>query len=271
MENREELIRALIKHFLIDFRESIKPLSLDETIDFSGILVEYLKGVYNHEPTMLDYNYEGSPFDEDDFIEAHLLKPYRHKMVPFIKSNLKLYFAKDEFSKTQLLQKLKISVPILNDEEYQDYIIRLFSLLENIKKHLYLKEPIELVKDDPIGSQKLIDNEEEMINQGFKSKSTEYTRPRQVLLYYFVLKLMGMTKLDNSARAYSKFAHVLFAWPIDNIDNSSVYKLLKKAPYLKKDDKVMLKDLEFIKEQFKLIESEEGVAMVQKEIDSLKR
>lgn len=86
-----------------------------------------------------------------------------------------------------------------------------------------------------------------------------------------MLKFLGNSKLDNSARKYAQFAHVLFAWPMDNIDNSGIYKMLKKAPYLKKDDKAMLKDLEFIMKQFELIDSPPGVALVQKEIDFIKR
>ncbi|MGV2481498.1 UNVERIFIED_CONTAM: hypothetical protein IGO34_32380, partial [Salmonella enterica subsp. enterica serovar Weltevreden] len=66
-------------------------------------------------------------------------------------------------------------------------------------------------------------------------------------------------------------AHALFAYPIDNIDNSAIYKLIKKAPYLKQDKRAMLKDLEFVKNQFDIIGSVEGVELVQKEIDSLKR
>ncbi|HXB41688.1 MAG TPA: hypothetical protein VNZ49_14200 [Bacteroidia bacterium] len=270
MENREELVRTILNNFLSDLSASAKPLNREETINFIGVLAEYLKGVYNHEPSVPEYNYEGSPFDEEEFIETHLLKPYRQKMVPFVKTSLKYYFSKDEYGKTQLFNKLKIDEPLLNNEEYQEYILRVYTLLQKIKENLYLK-PIEETKENPGEAQKLIDNPDELVIQGFKSKSKEYTRSRQILLFYYVLKLMGMTKLDTSTRKYAQFAHVLFAWPTDNVDNAGLYKMLKKAPYLKETDKAMLKDLEFIKNQFELIDSPEGVALVQKEIDSIKR
>lgn len=270
MEQREELINNVLKSFIADLNESGTLLSNDEGILFAGALIEYLRGVYNYAPSIPEYNIEGYEFDEDEFIDENLLKPFRHKMVPFIKTRLKLYFAKDDYNKMLLFQKLNINEPVLDEKEYEEYIIRVYLILRKLKDNLYLKPSAE-TKDNVAEAQKLLDNPLEMEKQGFKSKSTEYTRPRQVLLYYFVLKLMGMTKMDLSSRKYAKFAHVLFAWPIDSIDNSSVYKLLKKAPYLKKDDKAMLKDLEFVKEQFKLIESEEGVSLVQKEIDSVKR
>jgi len=270
MKEREDLIKTILNGFLSDLSLSAKPLDREETITFIGVLIEYLKGVYNHEPSVPDFNYSGSPFDEDEFMETHLLKPYRQKMVPFVKTSLKYYFSKDEYGKAQLFNKLKITEPILNSEEYQEYILRMYVLLQKIKENLYLK-PLEETNENLGEVQKLLDNPDELINQGFKSKSTEYTRSRQILLFYYVLKVMGLTKQDNSSRKYAQFAHVLFAWPTDNIDNSGVYKMLKKAPYLKKDDKANLKDLEFIRDQFKLIDSAEGVAFVQKEIDSIKR
>jgi hypothetical protein len=45
--------------------------------------------------------------------------------------------------------------------------------------------------------------------------------------------------------------------------------MLKDAPHLKKDKKAMLQDLEFIKKQFESIDHPEGVALVQKEINSM--
>lgn len=270
MENREELIRTLLKHFLNDLSASAKPLTQEENIEFMGILADYLKGVYNDELSIAEYNYEGNPFDSEEYLETHLLKPYREKMVPFVKSGLKHYFSKDEYGKTLLFQKLKVQEPILNEEEYDAYISRIYTLLQQIKENLYLR-PVEQLNIPKAEAESLIGNHEQILNQGFKSQSTQYTRSRQVLLFYFVLKLMGLSRLDNSARKYAQFAHALFAWPIDNIDNSGVYKMLKKAPYLKKDKNAQLKDLEFVKTQFELIDHKQGVVLVQKEIELISR
>lgn len=264
MEERDVLIQTLLKHFIYDLSMSAKPLTQEETIDFVCVLKDYLKGIYNEEPPIDEFNYEGSPFDGDEFIELNLLKPYREKMVPFSKTQLKYYFAKDDYTKGLLFSKLGINEPIFNEDEYQTYIFSIYSLLQNIKENLYLR-PIEGTTVQ-LKDVRLMESE-----QGLKSRSTEYTRSRQVLLYYFILKLMGITKLDNSSRKLAQFAHVLFAYPIDNIDNSAIYKLLKQAPYFKKEPKVMLKDLEFVKQQFELIDSAEGVALVQREIELLKR
>jgi hypothetical protein len=269
MEKRTQLIQDLIKKFLVDLNECAKPLTHEETITFMGILIEYLKGVYNFEPSSTEYNYEGNPFDEDEFIEIHLLKPYRHKMVPFIKTSLRYYFAKDEHYKIMLFQKLGLNETTLNDDEYQMYILRIYLILRKIKENLYLK-PLETISENSSEAQTLIESPDELIRQGFKSKSKEYTRIRQMLLFYFVLKLMGLSRLDTSARKYAQFAHFLFYYPTDNIDGSEVYKMLKQAPYVK-ENKSLLKELDFVKKQFELIDCEEGIKLVQKEIDLIHR
>lgn len=265
MEEREELLNTLQNHFLSDFILSIEPLEHEEKIHFMELLSEYLKGIYN--PTILQ-NHDNKPFDSDYFLESNILKPYREKMTAFVRSGLRYYMTNDEFSKTMLFVKLGIKEPVLSNEEQFNFANCLYLILRYTKESLYLK-PVEHTGLKEKDILKLIEGKEPD-EHSFKSKSAEYTRSRQVLLYYFVLKLMGMTKLNNSSRKYAQFAHVLFAYPIDNIDNSAVYKLLKKAPYLKKDHKELLKDYEFVKSQFELIGSAEGVALVQKEIVLIK-
>jgi hypothetical protein len=246
--------------------ESVKPLTSEEVIDFSDKLIKLLTGIYNSAPYDSEF---GEPFYEDDFIEQNLLKPYRSKMVPFIKTRLKLYFAKEEHDQKLLFQKLKITEPVLTYEEYQDYITRMYSLLKWVKEHYYLK-PVEAPQQTIEEAKVLIDEAQELESQGFKSRSKEYTRARQILMFHFLLKLAGMTRLNASARKFAQFAHFLFRYPTDNIDGSEIYKLIKQAPYVK-EGKALIKELEFVKKQFELIECTEGVDLVQKEIDSLTR
>lgn len=270
MEKREELIKNLVNSFLSDLSASSKTLNHEETINFIAVLIEYLKGVYNHETSAPEFNYEGSPFDEDEYIETNLLNPYRDKMIPFVKTNLRFYFAKDEFNKMQLFRKLQITDDLLSEEEYQEYILRLFMLLKKIKENLYIK-PIDKTSENPLDSQKLIENPEELEKQGFKVKNKDYTRSRQILLYYFTLKLMGLTRLDTNAISLAEFGHALFYWPVETVKNNDLYKKLCKAPYIHDSQKENLKDLEYVKRQFENISHTQGIALVQKEIDSLKK
>lgn len=270
MAKREELTKKLIGNFLNDLSASSKTLNHEETINFIGILIEYLKGVYNHEPAVPEFNYDGTPFDEDEFIETNLLKPYRDKMIPFVKTSLRYYFARDEFNQIQLFRKLQITDDRLEEEEYQEYILRVFLLLRKIKENLYLK-PIETTQETPLETQKLIESPEEMEKQGFKVKNKEYTRSRQILLYYFVLKLMGVSRFDTNLISLAELGHVLFYWPVEVVKNNDLYKKLCKAPLIHSSDKENLKDLEYVKRQFQNIDHAKGIELVQAEINSLKR
>ena len=267
---REELIQTILKNFINDVRETVSPFELEEGIDVLGAFIEYLQGIYNHEESMPEYNYEGSPFYGDEFIETRLLVKYRDKMLPFIKTRLQLYFAKDEYSKTLLFQKLRLSEALLTEEEYTEYIVRLYNILSKMKLNLLVLPP-KSSKADKDEAKELIENPQEMQKRGFKAKNKDYSRNRQILLYYYVLKLMGVTKLDNFTIRYAEFGHALFFWPVDVVKDNDLYKKLCHAPYIQESPPARLKDLEYVKRQFENIEHAEGIAMVQKEIDFLKR
>ncbi len=266
MENRNPLINSLLKNFLKDLTESAKPLTANNDLVYlAETLIEYLKGIYNAMPS--NDIYEEVYFDEEDFIRKRLLTKYREKMVPFIKVSLKHYFAKDDFNKTQLFEKLKIGEPILNYEEYELYIgcIAVF-LSEWLNRLLLLPENSNSSSD--MGLKELSAPMEETEQ---KIKNSEFSRSRQALLFYYVLEIMGIDiRTDGSMAAFTHFGHALFAWPYSKMDNSELYKMMKKLPFLKPDN-LLLKDLEFVKRQFELIDHLEGIALVQKEIDSIKK
>lgn len=267
MEEREALLMNVRDNFVTDLVLSIRPLDREEQIHFMDQLSECMKGIYG---PAVPFCTTGNSFDADHFLENNLLRPYRDKMAAFVQSGLRYYLTGDEFSQSILFAKLNISEPHFSRSEQLNLAQSIYLILRHTKERLYLT-PIDTLTSNQKDYSKPAVGENETEEHGFKSRSLEYTRSRQVLLYYFVLKLIGLTKLNNSSRKYAQFAHVLFAYPIDNIDNSPVYKLLKKAPYLKKDKKEMLRDLKFIQTQFALIGSDEGVSLVQKEIDLLQR
>ncbi len=266
-ELRENLIKALIVSFYKDLSLSLEPFGNDDKIKIIGLLTEYLKGIFNSYPGN-DY-FEAEEFDEDEFVEKNLLGPYRDKMVPFVKTQLTFYFSKDEFNKTRLFDKLKIKEEILNDEEYTDYIVRIFGLLSHIKKNLYLK---------PTMSSEISEEEVKQITQvseeaqEVKNNKLGFSRARQALMIYYALKLMGhdVSPTSSAMTNYARFGHALSCWPYSTIQNSELYKFIRKAPFIKPDNQ-LIKDLEFVKEQFLLIDNQNGVRMVQEEIDSIER
>lgn len=269
--NRQELMQTVLKHFLKDLSESAKPFTVvNEKIEYMGTLNELLWGNYDYEAPIPEYYYEGNPFDSDEFIETRLLAKYRDKMLPFVKLSLKNYFSNDEFSQYQLFKKLQITDEPFNEEEYREFVIRVHFILKSIKENLYLI-PAEKVQENGQELFQLTESSEEQAKQGLKFKNREFTRSRQILLYYFVLKLMGITRLDTYSTRLAEFGHVLFYWPVEVVKNHDLYKKLCNAPLIHKSDTENLKDLEYVKRQFENIDHAQGVALVQKEINSLKR
>jgi len=116
MEQIEELLQALTKNFINDLSVSVKPFSQEESITYIGILIDYLKGVFNHEPAMPEYDYDGNLFDEDEFIEKNLLEPFREKMIPFVKTSLKYYFATDAAKELDKIEKVMQENPTMTIE-----------------------------------------------------------------------------------------------------------------------------------------------------------
>ena len=48
---REKLINLVLKNFLKDLFENLKPFqTVEERVDFLEVLAEYMKGAYNYEP-----------------------------------------------------------------------------------------------------------------------------------------------------------------------------------------------------------------------------
>lgn len=266
---REKLINLALKNFLKDLFESLKPFqTLEERVDFLEILVEYMKGAYSYEPPIPALGMEGTPFDGEGFIRKNILLKFKQKSKAFVDTGLRYYFEKNDDLKQHLFGKLNIDEPVLTDEEFEVYINYVNQLLHNIIEKI-CTESFDAAKTD---TEKELSNiaEGDEKKGKFKSQSKEYTRSRQIILFHYVLQLIGKSRHDTSLLQLAEFGHVLFAWPTDNANNNAVYRMLKEAPYLKENEKALLKDLEFVKKQFERIGHTEGVALVQKEINGLK-
>lgn len=267
---RKKLLNDLLKHFFKAVIESLKPFqNPDEAVDYLETLIALQKGIISEREAVIDLDMPAITFDSDEFIRKNILLQFKSKAKPFVDGQLRYFFEKDPGMQVFLFQHLKIEESILNEEEFERYCDYTYQILHNMIERIYIKGVSSATAEHGNEIKSLTGAEQEP--KGFKSTSKEYTRSRQIMLYFFLLKLMGMGRLDNSMRKYAQFAHVLFAWPVDNIDNSGVYKALKRAPAFGREDASTLKDLEFIKSQFQLIDSAEGAALVQKEIDMMKR
>lgn len=261
MESRDTLISELLKHFLSDLEKSLIPFqNSDELIYLAESLKEYLLGIYNTRPA--SDLFDEINFDEDEFLRTKLLSKFRDKMRPFVALSVRDYFAKDEYGQKRLLQKLNIEQPVLTYWEYDSYINSIYHFITTWLEKLYLQAPGSDTKTAELP--KLPEPTEQ------QDKHPDYSRSRQLLLFYFLAQSIGIDRGTVSMRDLAKFAHYLFNYPNSNIDNSEVYKQLKKAPYIKADF-YLLKDLEFVKSQFVAIGYAPGAALVEKEIRSMKQ
>lgn len=94
--DRKKLVSVVIENFFHTLLESLKPFkTVDDRVNFMEMLIEYLKGVYNHEEAILAFNYEGNPFDSELFIRQNILLRYKEKAKPFVDNGLRYYFEKD--------------------------------------------------------------------------------------------------------------------------------------------------------------------------------
>lgn len=267
---REKLINLVLKNFLKDLFESLKPFqNVEERVEFLEILIEYMTGAYNYEPPIPALGMEGTPFDGEGFIRKNILLKFKQKAKPFVDTGLRYYLEKSDELKQHLFAKVKIEEPVLTEEEFEVYINYVNQLLNNIIEKI-CTQSFDTAKADTEKEVTAITNDIEGKKGKFKSQSKEYTRSRQIILFHYVLQLIGKSRYDTSLLQLAEFGHVLFAWPTDDANNNGVYRMLKDAPYLKERGPALLKDLEFVKKQFERIEHTEGIALVQKEINGLK-
>ena len=130
---REKLINLVLKNFLKDLFENLKPFqTVEERVDFLEVLIEYMKGAYSYEPPIPVLGMEGTPFDGEGFIRKNILLKFKQKAKAFVDTGLRYYFEKSDDLKQHLFEKLKIEEPVLSEEEFEVYINYVNQLLHNI-------------------------------------------------------------------------------------------------------------------------------------------
>ena len=268
---RELEIQERLKLFLRDLALCIKPFdSTEDRIYFAKTLSDLQLKMYRNAHLWFGYNDEN--FNEDDFIDKNLLAKFRHKMKPFIETQLHFYFAPDESSQESICDRLQMANPvILDEEEFYEFTVRLNHILDRYKIKLYLTEPgktdtnSEVTKLEELTGQK----QEENPKGNLRIPNNEFSRSRQALAMYYMFTAMGIKpRLDMSLVSLAKLAHVLSAMPYENMDNSSIYKGMKELPDYK-NERYLLEDLKFINKHFALVKLTAATTLIDKEIAKL--
>ena len=261
MEIRTALLDKILKHFYIDLAKSINPLGkAEDKAFFCEKFSELAIGLYND-----------VLFDEEKFLLESLYPRFKSKLSAFNKANLLLYIQTDEHHQELLLKNITLQeTEPLNADELHELFLYYLNTLTVIPKYLYLGEKDGGVREDGLGEQatqeKILDEAKEQL----KSKMPNFNRARQTLTFYYLLKGNKVHKETHNVAAMARFVHNTLGIPYNNIDNSEFYDKLKAAPMFKKEG-LLLKDLEYVKEQFQSIECPELARMVEEDISAVRK
>lgn len=241
-----QLIAKLASRFVKDVEAVMHHYSMEDKI----ILTEYLIQV-----TDLFLIDDEDSHDQAQVLFDDLLKKYRNKLKPFILASFDVYYN----PLVGLVEKGIISAKEFNgnknqglsDKGFNDFLKMIHRSLNNFRFHYYLESENPLI--------------EEAIKSS-KDNSGEFTTSRQLLTIYFLLKSLGVEPRSTVDIApVARFAHLITGTTFVKLQNSNLYKKLKKVPNFK-EDKALAKDLEFIIPFFKELNLEDTVSLIEKEI-----
>jgi len=255
MENRKELTQEIFNGFLKDLVEGYSLLTkVEDKIYFLETIHELIRKVFTDDDLT---------FDIPHFVNEKLLSKFRSKMLPFTRSFMEFYFSQAEECQRIIFKKLKITkdTPFLNADEFENMLQDFASAIRVVQKSVYVQEDPEPLILELVANSTLQ-------NEEIETKMPGFNRTRQALMLFYLLKASGIHAGTISVATMAKFGHVLFGWSYTDIDNSELYKRLKKV-HTAKGYQPSLNDLEFVKIQFELIEHHAVVELIEKEIASI--
>lgn len=254
-----EAIGKYKTHFLNELKKCTSGLSIDEQIHFADTL--FVMGTYAY--------HDATDLRIFEIQEKELLIKYRQRMKYYVLSGFINFFFKEESFFEKTCTKIEVEPAELREElENGTLFVELSTVLDNIKTLLYITDPTSKATDADkieLESDKLI----QRATPGLVSKSG-ITTPRQVLTLYYLFKALGIKmRGDMHVTVMTKFMHLVLGWDYSNINNSTLYKLLKLAPKVKENKKSLNEDLHWVKKQFESVNFELAAKMVEEQIQSL--
>lgn len=256
--NRTEVIIKHKTHILNELIQCCQLLSIDEQIHFTDTIIKILPIIYNDENNIQIWTE----------IEYELYIKYRHKMRYFVATGFVNHFFRRSEQTLRFFKKELDNAEPYSPEEYDEFFIQVFTMLDNIKTFLYIADP------ESKGLSKVNKEEEKIIlapKSAGKHKMFD-SRPQQVLLMHYIGKGLGIkAKIEIPATKMAEFFHGLLGWEYSDINNSEIYKLLKKAPNIKTNEKLLYNDLIWVRSQIELLGLQNVIEMIDKELKELER
>jgi hypothetical protein len=256
-------IELITRHKTYISKELVKCCELlnkEEQVHFLDTLQNVLTFIYN----------DDGDVQIDETIEKELYIKYRHKMLYFTKSRFIENFIRTCDQHVDFFKEKSKKANCYSDEEYQEFFMECYTLIDRLKTVLYTASP------NSSGLSKISSESEQItIPADTSIRPTKHksfsTRPQQVLLMYYIARGLGIKgNIDIPISKIAEFYHHLLGWEFTKIDNSSIYKMLKSAPYIIKTDKKKLyADLSWVKEQLQLLQLVFLIELVDKELKEL--
>jgi len=242
------LIAKLASHFVKDIKQVMNHYSTKDKIDLIESLIEI---------TNLYLTDEEGCFDKAQVIFDKLLKKYRNRLKPFLLASFHIYYDPS----LSLIEKGVISTKefngakswVLSKQGFNNFLKTIHRALTNFRFHYYLE------------------SEHPLLEETENEASGEFTTSRQLLTIYFLLKSLGVEPRNTVDIApVARFAHLITGTTFVKLQNSNLYKKLKKAPNFK-EDKALVKDLAFIIPFFKELNLEDTIQLIENEIKLAQR
>jgi hypothetical protein len=254
--NRSEII---VKHKTFIFNEFVKcsqQLNIDEQIHFADTIIKLLPTIFQDAGNILIW----------DDVEQELYKKYRSKMRYFATSGFLYQFFKNSEYCLKFFKEYLNGAEPYSQEEYNDFFIDVYTMLENIKTFLYIADP------DSKGLSKVDTETEKLLSAPAPTGKRKMfdSRPQQVLLMHYIARGLEIkAKIEIPVTKIAEFYHNFLGWEYTDINNSQIYKLLKKAPEIKIDKKLRYKDLLWVKSQIELLGLTSVIELIDKELKKL--
>jgi hypothetical protein len=89
---------------------------------------------------------------------------------------------------------------------------------------------------------------------------------------YYIAKGLGIkAKIEIPVSKIAMFYHSLLGWEYNDINNTGIYKLLKRAPYIQTNKKLFYQDLSWVRAQIELLGLIEVLELIDKELKEVKK
>lgn len=255
---RYQLPFLVSKKFIRDYEEIITRYEDEDKLKITLHLLEVLE-------IQQEFNISRDPkiWKQYALLEKTLLERYGPALKPYTAKQLHYYFdaqlvlSEKNIYTAEVYNSLRSEEQILSVSGMEQFIKICMNVLTHSRDNMLLSG-ISVI-DNNVNAKKPLS-----LNDKKEDESdNEYTKARQLLAIYYILKTLGIEhRENNSVSGIARLAHLLTGTKLTKIQNSDIYKKYLLLPNYNKGE-ALIKDLHYIRPFFE----EEGVHEAVKQID----